>query len=496
MQTLGEKLHQDILRLKNHRSSKKRKIATVTKPCESVRCKGSGNSFKSKKMKHSEQNIESTICTNEQIKNEMKDISSLNLVAGFTELTGSRRQMEDTHFIDKDCIAIFDGHGGDSISKYLSANYLSIFRNFLPNEPTQQQVCAAFKSTDIIMQDRIKGLIGGSTAIVLFILKDKIYVNSLGDCRAVFLDKLSGERFLTNFEIIDNNSGNCIKLSNQYSQTSIHAMPGLICNGKRPNLDEMSECNIENDDEIESAKREWMAFNHFTFKQRKKSNSYLKSSDFKALLPYFKNCGYRLSECGTQPTRRFSADSDQKTCSVGEVTIFEFSKEQIENMRIFIGCDGWEDNGAFSPEKIAKVFSINGFQEANKIFCENNLLINSHKLEEEESLFPSSWKKPSDEMSFNEKLECFRVSCSPSKPFSKKYRINMFNGWHPDDKFWCKSIYDDATKMIKEIEDNVESSWIGGTNDNLSRMTTFLGRLANERGSADNVSGICAEFTY
>ena len=116
---------------------------------------------------------------------------------------GSRPYMEDRHYIERnfipdyDLYCIFDGHGNDNISKFLTLYFKDILRNELYSQETHQQGMArgfhnAFqKMNDVIPKDI--GWMSASTALVILQSKTHVWVANAGDCRAIMNGVIENE---------------------------------------------------------------------------------------------------------------------------------------------------------------------------------------------------------------------------------------------------------------------------------------------------------------
>ena len=118
-------------------------------------------------------------------------------VYSITEKGNFRPSQEDVVSIDETQVnqlycAIFDGHGGDEVSKYLGDSLLKIlieggFRANLDEQAMRNLISSTFLRTneEFLRNERYKK--AGSTALTAFILnQNKWVVANVGDCRAVF----------------------------------------------------------------------------------------------------------------------------------------------------------------------------------------------------------------------------------------------------------------------------------------------------------------------
>lgn len=113
---------------------------------------------------------------------------------------GYKLVMEDEYVIYTDfknklqLCAIFDGHSGSQCVKYLKENYIQrlytnqYFTNFL-NTDLQSDMILALKTITVeidkyMIDTKIKG---GSTAVIVIVTRDNIYLSNLGDSRAIVI---------------------------------------------------------------------------------------------------------------------------------------------------------------------------------------------------------------------------------------------------------------------------------------------------------------------
>ena len=106
---------------------------------------------------------------------------------------GTRDEMEDTHiaFYDNEedgkinnVFAVFDGHGGNTASKYAEEMFVEVYEKFLKvNDPTE----AARKAFNQIDEDLCLKMNAnsGTTATVVYIKDEYLYVSNCGDSRAI-----------------------------------------------------------------------------------------------------------------------------------------------------------------------------------------------------------------------------------------------------------------------------------------------------------------------
>lgn len=111
---------------------------------------------------------------------------------------GKRESNEDTHEVklnrDISLFAIYDGHGGDKISKFLKGHLLQYFEDkkiFDDINKFEKYVSKIFDHMQKQFYVNYKHLSEhcGSTAIICVIIKNIITVINLGDCRAIMANE-------------------------------------------------------------------------------------------------------------------------------------------------------------------------------------------------------------------------------------------------------------------------------------------------------------------
>ena len=128
-------------------------------------------------------------------------------------LLGKRESNEDQHYIfinlngekdnlrDINLFAIFDGHGGKDVSKYLKENLPNYFTskilkfNILDTKKFRKYIDKVFNHIQINLEKKFKNFsynVGSTALILLFYKKDNdtnYYAFNVGDCRAVICNK-------------------------------------------------------------------------------------------------------------------------------------------------------------------------------------------------------------------------------------------------------------------------------------------------------------------
>lgn len=97
---------------------------------------------------------------------------------------------------------LFDGHGGDEVSKYLQRNFDIVYRKNLNNTITDSSIESSLKSSFIEIDSQIKELhwpSTGSTGCVVHIVRYtessyKVYVANIGDTRCSLISPTSHQR--------------------------------------------------------------------------------------------------------------------------------------------------------------------------------------------------------------------------------------------------------------------------------------------------------------
>ena len=116
----------------------------------------------------------------------------------FTNLNGKKK-----NFNQLNLYSIFDGHGGDAVSKYLSLNYCNYFcpsNRPKPNESKktyQKYIIDCYKHIQNKLKTECKNIVNYTGTAALSIIhykrskKNMLYVINLGDCRAILCNKFN-----------------------------------------------------------------------------------------------------------------------------------------------------------------------------------------------------------------------------------------------------------------------------------------------------------------
>ncbi|CAD8074687.1 unnamed protein product [Paramecium primaurelia] len=113
-----------------------------------------------------------------------------------TAMQGWRLQMEDAHLMKPNFIenislfAVFDGHGGSGISKFLADNFMNVLISqpaFEKMDFMQSLHDTFLQLDDMIKNNEIKNTFIGSTAVVALIVEKMLYVANLGDSRCLLM---------------------------------------------------------------------------------------------------------------------------------------------------------------------------------------------------------------------------------------------------------------------------------------------------------------------
>ena len=135
------------------------------------------------------------------------------VIINSTSLQGKRPSNEDREIIFKNLdnsnknfhninlYAVFDGHGGDSVSSYLEKEYTKYFVKKTAPHPKikkdryQKYICDSYNHIQTKLKNEYKNLANSTGTAALSLIhykegkKNKIYAINLGDCRAVLCNK-------------------------------------------------------------------------------------------------------------------------------------------------------------------------------------------------------------------------------------------------------------------------------------------------------------------
>lgn len=144
--------------------------------------------------------------------NEPFSLNGFDFVFDACAIRGERMYMEDRWcaVLDEDkealVLAVYDGHGGASVSSHLSRN---LAREVLRETSLREDPAGAFKRAfkrvdDVVCAENpgeMRGTFGrpgaGSTAIMALIMPPKMYIANVGDSRATTFDSHGWERFVS-----------------------------------------------------------------------------------------------------------------------------------------------------------------------------------------------------------------------------------------------------------------------------------------------------------
>ena len=116
----------------------------------------------------------------------------------FTNLNGKKKKFNKINLY-----SIFDGHGGDAVSKYLSLNFCNYFCPSNRPKPTeskktyQKYIVDCYKHIQNKLKTECKNIVNYTGTAALSIIhykhskKNMLYVINLGDCRAILCNKFN-----------------------------------------------------------------------------------------------------------------------------------------------------------------------------------------------------------------------------------------------------------------------------------------------------------------
>ena len=403
--------------------------------------------------------------------------------------TAARPENEDTHFNDGDLYGIFDGHNGKAVSLLCQDSFAPYFREEQQKclgPLSHQDVATVF---DVVVQRlhvdvRTARMSGGATSLVCFETEESIYVDVRGDCRFTLADRQTGEICQLPRAYIDmaHNTG-VQELGVGAAQTAVHVMPGpakprqtqppaqwAFASSREvaPNCSEESlkRWKIDNDNKAEDAHYEWMVFNlnraHRMVAQGKASTV----ESVRALVPRFNANGWRLSQCGVQPTRSIGCDREQVT-KQGQLWRFDVPLQSRVNIKLIMCCDGAEDNGAIAADHLGKLATQP--DGPLRFFEHENLLLGAVNQPHRDT-FSACTCLPSMMRWVADMARTGRI-CGP-------------------DRFWCKSIEEAAERLatVAEDEDRWAAAFAGTTEASMEELANIAIDYANVCGSADNVT--------
>ena len=109
---------------------------------------------------------------------------------------------------DKALFCLFDGHGGDKVSKFLQNNFINYFKEILQYEDINEGFINIFKKIDEKIKEQ-NYIQVGSTACIIYITKEKgkkcLYSANIGDTRSILISKTDYKRLSYDHRANDNN---------------------------------------------------------------------------------------------------------------------------------------------------------------------------------------------------------------------------------------------------------------------------------------------------
>ena len=108
---------------------------------------------------------------------------------------------------DKALFCLFDGHGGDKVSKFLQNNFINYFKQIPQSDDIKEELINLFKKIDEKLKEQNCYQVG-STACIIYITKEKgkkcLYSVNIGDTRAILISKNDYKRLSYDHKANDN----------------------------------------------------------------------------------------------------------------------------------------------------------------------------------------------------------------------------------------------------------------------------------------------------
>lgn len=109
---------------------------------------------------------------------------------------------------EKVLFCLFDGHGGDQVSKFLQNNFINYFKEMLPFDNVNESLIRLFKNLDQKLKE-LNYYQVGATACIIYITKEKgqkvLYSANVGDTRSVLISKNGVKRLSYDHRADDKN---------------------------------------------------------------------------------------------------------------------------------------------------------------------------------------------------------------------------------------------------------------------------------------------------
>lgn len=133
---------------------------------------------------------------------------------------GLRPYMEDTYIVDKitkrqgkdiKILAVFDGHGGDSVSNMLKDEFIPHLKKLLLRSP-EINICLRKAFLDLDNQSKPIGFSTGSTAVVIVMKENELYIANCGDSEAMMGYKNKNIKILSERHKVEDEKSRLVSL--------------------------------------------------------------------------------------------------------------------------------------------------------------------------------------------------------------------------------------------------------------------------------------------
>jgi serine/threonine protein phosphatase PrpC len=196
------------------------------------------------------------------------------IIIGSHDFKGRQPTMEDTHIYSEReinghkivCAGIFDGHGCKDTAIYLEEHFTEVFYRYLNLNNVNNSIKEVFAVIDNELRD--KDVEGGSTAVIIVVIDDKLYSANIGDSEAYLIKRDNKDLNMTNLSYKH-------KGSDQSEISRILELGGEIFSGR-----------------VFGTLAVTRAFGDFSYKIPRRSTDYVISTPYQYNVQLDKSCKY------------------------------------------------------------------------------------------------------------------------------------------------------------------------------------------------------------
>jgi len=434
-------------------------------------------------------------------------------VFGSACVTGSRSTNEDCLHTGRLSI-VCDGNGETAAVAIKCKELLKPLKQlFKKMDESCSLTSDSFAATmSFIEKDMLKNIpaVGGSTVLVTYFGKHKIFNYSLGDCRCCLVKKGQYVRCVT--EEVDfvvwPDVDPQIKTSSGLAFTNIACFTGepyiSIFGNEKPvsklkkgtvvvTEDSMDQCYFKCDKPNDSEYQHnlWKMWNMSELMKAQKENVNIKGCDFPVIYPIKYDSAWRtpekLNSGGYQPIR-LAKHGNTNTIGNGEITIWNISEGERNGMTYSAWCDGLEDNNCIDVNEFPLLLNATDLSPFGNIYSLHNKILGAI----EKSTSPSFTPKEGFDVPESNNLEDYitwllKIVIVP-RTLGGRLKLS--------DNVWRESIVNSCRWILTFIDstERQEAAFITKTQEGLDDLSRLFVEYANCKASADNCSIIIISF--